>query len=395
MPKRFSLVLSLVIGVLVFAVPPALAETGKISSHSEDIGTKPNGVPRSPQKPFYDIEPSPVHQWIALQAYLKLSSSDLKTELANYLPTDANSFYYQGDYQGDPFVSPAGWWNNEDAPYQQSTALIEGVWEEDEGDFIQVPGFGLKPLRSFRHFWNPDGDYDAGIYVWQLALQLQSALEMAQANFYQAVAHYNITDKTNAYYWLGRTAHLLMDLTVPAHVQLDEHLTDGDNYESFTKSWEFHYKHISSSSPLTTIPSVPFMQYPRYTPSQFNDDLTNLLYELANKADEFDSDDENGDSYTYGYGKFNRASNTIDAYKVFKKAYKLAGGSEVRLLDTLSDYIIVNCAWSHDASIIYSESFYNEIWPDPFNLYGVRVYYADNSYDNFSNPDLDGVPWAV
>ena len=367
----------------------AVAQIKKIPSHIQNTSTQPKVAPKSPQMPFYDTDPSPVHEWIALQAYNKLPSSALKDSLANYLPTDDGTVFYS-----IPFYPPDGWWYDDDGPYIRSWALIEGTWEEDRGDEIfEIAGHVLYK-RYFNHFWNPDGDYDDGLFfIWPWS----SALEMAQDHFQKAVSYYNSGNTTAAYYWLGRTAHLLMDLTVPAHVQLDPHpgpLGDGDNYEEFTGSWEFHYKHITSSSPSTTIPSVPFTTYPGYTPPQFNGDLTNLFYQLANKTDEFDSDDQNGDSYTYGNGKYRRASNTIDAYKVFKRAYKLSGGNE-SLLDTLSDYIIVNCAWSHDASIIYSESFFNEIWPDPFNLYGVRVYYTDNSYENFSSPDVDGVPWAV
>jgi hypothetical protein len=374
------------VGTLVIA----MAQPSDISSSDDIFGSNPRGAPQSPQRPSYDVEPSPVHEWIALQAYHKLPSSELKDSLANYLPTDTGTIFYHM-----PFYPPDGWSYDDDGPYVRSWALIEGVWEEDRGELIfEIAGQQLYE-RYFHHFWNPDGDYDDGlVYISHWS----SALEVAQDHFEKAVNYHNIGNTTQAYYWLGRTAHLLMDLTVPAHVQLDPHpapLGDGDNYEEFTASLESHYKHITSSSPLTAIPSAPFLQYPRYTPGQFNDDLTNLFYELANKTDEFDSDDENGDSDTYGNGRYRRASNPIDAYKVFKKAYKLAGGNEVRLLDTLSDYTIVNCAWSHDASIIYSESFYHEIWPDLFNLYGVRVYYADNSHEDLSNPDIDDVPWAV
>ena len=170
-------------------------------------------------------------------------------------------------------------------------------------------------------------------------------------------------------------------------------MTDGDNYESFIKSWD-HYKYITALSSLTTIPSPPYSHYPRYIPSSFDATLTDLLFKLAEITDQFDSDDKDGDSGIYGQGNYRRASNTIDALKTFDRAYKITTlGAEVRTLNTPADYTIVNCSWSHDASIIYSSSFYNEINNDP--QHGVRVYYGDNSYKNFWNLDENQVPFAV
>jgi hypothetical protein len=355
-----------------------------VSAENQSDSTKSKDPFKRMQKVQYDVDPSPVHQWIALQAYLKLPTGDLKTELTAFMPTDPSSSNYSS-----PFTPPDGWRSNEDAPYIQSTSLIEGTWEEDNGEFF--PGTTL-PLRSAFHFWNPDSLYNIGLDLTSLGYGVQpSALEAAQARFYKAISYYNAGDKTKAYYWLGRTAQ---DLTVPAHVQLDEHLTDGDNYESFIKSSEFHYKHITSISPSTTIPNQPYKNYARYTPSSFNATLTDLLYQLADITDQFDSDDKDGDSDTYGYGYYRRASNMIDANKTFDRALKITTlGGEVRTLSTPTDYVIVDCSWSQDASIIYSLSFYNEINNDP--LHGVRVYYGDGSYQNFFLLDENHVPWAV
>ena len=211
----------------------------------------------------YTVNNGPVHQWIALQAYYKLTNPDLIYELGLYLQTEEeNPVLYSGDQQGNEFVPPDGWYQFENAPYESATALIEGTWEEDNGEFLPELLFGLS-LRSFFHFWNPDENYDSGINLDIFALGIQpSALSTAQARFYQAIANYNIGDLANAYYWLGRTAHLLMDMSVPAHVQLDMHIPfgdlDSDNYEMFIGSWEFHYKHVDSSSPNTYPPTPPF-----------------------------------------------------------------------------------------------------------------------------------------
>ncbi|MFB0516682.1 MAG: T9SS type A sorting domain-containing protein, partial [Candidatus Neomarinimicrobiota bacterium] len=124
------------------------------------------------------------------------------------------------------------------------------------------------------------------------------------------------------------------------------------------------------------------------------DELTNLFYSLANFTDQFDSDDVDGDSDTYGNGKYRRASNRLDASKTFNIAYKVnALGVQVRELIQDIDYMIVDCEWSNDMSIVYSASYLSEYFSNPF--YTVRAYYTDGSHDTFFLFDWDDVPWAV
>ena len=351
----------------------------------------------------YTVNNGPVHQWIALQAYYKLTDQNLINEISNYIPIDENSFYYSGDQQGIEFEPPEGWSLNTNAPFESASALIEGTWEEDKGEFLAAPewlqdligGLPEIPLRSLFHFWDPDGDYNSGLNLELLDLGIQqSALTTAQSRFSQAIVQYNMGNLTNAYYWLGRTAHLLMDMSVPAHVQLDQHLFPSDNYEDFVGSWEFHYKHIDYSSPNTYLPTPPYAIYNGSTPEWFNEDLTNLFYSLANYADQFDSDDVDGESSLYGNGKYRLMNNSLDPDRTFVTAYKLSSfGTEARLLIEGTDYEIVVCNWSSDATIVYTDSFYNEIFLYP--LEGVRVYYTDGSSTDYIDQDLYDVPWAV
>ena len=132
-------------------------------------------------------------------------------------PSSDNSSYLSGTW------SPSsGWTSNNNSPYVYSTAIIEGAWEEDE------------PFtRSKNHFWDPDSTYDDGLLLFS------SALEAAQDRFNNAINNYNNSNKKEAYWWLGRTAHLLMDMTVPAHAMLDWHanpiyFTSTDSYEQYT-----------------------------------------------------------------------------------------------------------------------------------------------------------------
>ena len=350
-------------------------------------------------QPSYDIEPAPVHQWIALQGFQKLSDVDdasLKLELQSYLPTDEGSCYYSGDYQGTSVCIPAEWKTSDGAPGLGATALIEGVWEEDKGDFI--PGTTV-PLRSFFHFWDAEAAYDAGLDLRHLGYGIMpSALQTAQVRFGQAVEYYRRGDKQSAYYWLGRTAHFFMDMTVPAHTHLDPHWPDKDSYEQFVASWEFHYKHITDASPNTGIPDFrdpPGEDFPRPVPEGFNKRLTDLLYSVSRWGNQFDSDDADGRLAQFGLGKYRRASNQIDHSKEVDRVCKVGPfplQNCVRELTSPADYFLAPCAWSSDASIVYSQSFTGEI---KNLLYGAKVFYTDGTSHTFWDPVENAVPWAA
>jgi hypothetical protein len=344
--------------------------------------------------PLYDANHAPIHQWIAVNAWWKLAYSPLKIEMASYLPTSVSNSLYSGSVQEGSVQIPSSWHNSTDAYADASTALIEGTWEEDNGPTIIPLG------RTARHFWDPDGAYNSGLCLPELADCYPSALEAAQNTFNQAISWYKF-DKAASYYWLGRTAHLLMDMAIPAHVQLDAHYLpwDNDSYEGFTASLESHYKHIDASSPLTDVQDFqnpPGNDYPRYAPSHYDSRLTNLLYSLANVTDGFDSDDDNGDSPSNGSGKYRHGNNILAWNKTFTNAYKVAPpfGTQQRLLNSPGDYSVVSCDWSHDRNIIYSQAYRAEL---SGTLFGTKVNYQDGSSEIFWNWEIidDNVPWAV
>jgi hypothetical protein len=222
--------------------------------------------------------------------------------MSAYLPTDANSAWYADDfplqlpYQIVNLViyKPTAW--SGCGVGQPATALIEGTFEEDE------PSCYIGPDSSNCHYWNPDGGYNAGFG------SASSALFDAQDRFARALANYP-TNKAAAYYWLGRTAHLLADMSVPAHTLLDAHgVTDFDSYEYYTAS-STNYKAIDSSQGTMDSLQNP----PGAYLTQGDVQLTKLFYTLARKSKEFDSDDANGTSPVTGQGQFN-AGGTISDY---------------------------------------------------------------------------------
>ena len=325
---------------------------------------------------LYKVD-QPVHQWIAFQAYKKLPEGPLKNEMSEYLPTSSSDSYYS------PGFDTSGWTNNYDSFYISSLALIEGAWEEDK-PFIEG--------RWMAHYWNPDGGYNDGLYIG-----FKSALQKAQEDLWQdAISAYNNDQTAQAYYLLGRIAHLLMDMSVPAHTLLDEHPIE-DRYEEFTGD---NYKNITSSSPNTGIPSgLP--SYPQSTPPSYDDDLTKLFYNLAEKSDDFDSDDEDGESTDYGNGKYTWGRNALDASKTFSRAEYfvwtlLSGWEKERDLVRYVDYdIFRSCINSNEYHIYYYRSFYDEY--NNTLTHWVKVYYTDGSYEfvDWDLEELGGVPDSV
>ncbi|MFH0844638.1 MAG: S8 family serine peptidase, partial [Pseudomonadota bacterium] len=325
----------------------------------------------------------PVHQWIGLQAYKMLPYGDLKQELSKYLPTSDSSDYYATN-----FIVPPGWRESDNAPYLDSdTALIEGMWEEDEGKRGNLP-------RVFYHFWDPDGGYHAGLFPY-----LESALEIALEEFLtKAITNYP-TNKPMAYYWLGRTAHLLMDMTVPAHVLNDIHplavppLTS--TYENFTGT---NYKNTTFESKNTDIPVIDSLTPYNPNPPCPNCDigLARLFYNLADFTTNFDSDNVNGRSKEYGNGKFRSGRNTLSTGKEVSKAEYWKWGwvieyiwfvpipvlerVKIRDLERSKDYDILRCGDQH--RIYYYRSFYDDInntarW--------VKIHYIDGNSESFFN----------
>ena len=352
---------------------------------------------------LYKVKP-PVHQWIAFQAFKKVESDDpsspLVNEIKKYIPTDSNSNYYSKD-----FVVPYGWSDNSDLPYIFYDALIEGVWEEDNDDY------GISDTwyndAYCRHFWTPEvgGEYDynrgflaanileAGFCgnSWINWDRNDSGRMQAQRWWDLALQAYP-NDKTLAYYYLGRVVHLLEDLSVPEHSHGDSHEAllwgtgNPSPYEEYTKD---NYKNITAGDSNTDIPNIDSIQaYPAYTPSNFDDGLTKLFYNLAEYADDFDGNDTNGESSEFGHGKFRYARNQLDAGKSVSKVElwdsTILGNPNYRIRDMnrYVDYDYYNN--SCENRIYYYESFYNAINNTDD---GVRVYYTDGTDDYFYNLD--------
>lgn len=246
--------------------------------------------------PLYDA--AYVHQWLVKQAYNFYESQFGSSELAAYIGVVDK--YDHGN-----------------------TSVIEGSCDEDRGSACpwgdQTSGDSYdSPLG---HYWAHKADftrtYDDG-YLGE-----DSAVNRAYKYFTGGVGLTGIYDagwgvnatqgqgitykyaaelKAAAYYWLGHVAHLLADVTLPAHAHADPHGTDDffnmlDEYERYTAEgsnwtqWGFPVTSGMRGGPAGDIRASQEIE--DAIASGFGA-LYNLFYEAASLADDYDSDDANG-----------------------------------------------------------------------------------------------------
>lgn len=134
-----------------------------------------------------------VHQHITNQSYYLL------------IPEYQEIYDYIGS---NLYVSP-----DDDKFDKDVDTIISGSSEED---------YAINPSR---HFWKADvpnnGKYDDGLLIFPSSFD--SAKEYFEHN---VIDNYIKGKKSEAYYYLGRMAHLLEDTTVPSHMLLDNHPGD-------------------------------------------------------------------------------------------------------------------------------------------------------------------------
>ena len=141
--------------------------------------------------------------------------------------------------------------------------IIQGSYDEDRQncDNSACSGGGTIPCRSVnRHFYNPltggglpsvplyncdSGEEDSALTS---AYQHWTWLETAWTQ--EALYDYN-----GAFHLLGQIMHLLGDMSVPAHVHVDNHLdTNGDQYEKWIRT---QYESSLSLPSVTAAPKTP------------------------------------------------------------------------------------------------------------------------------------------
>ncbi|MBI4093058.1 MAG: HYR domain-containing protein, partial [Candidatus Kerfeldbacteria bacterium] len=235
-----------------------------------------------------------VHQYITQEAAQTIWGDNIPQEFQSHLqalPTDLDSDGYNPDTGED---------------------IITGSGEED------------KPLSCVcHHFWQPDdpmdGTYRHGLDdpdVLEGCYNLARTLGIGNcgiitSNYDRArkwwveevIAKYH-TERNRSYYYLGRVAHLLEDLAVPAHTHLDDHVTllgDSDTYEEFSGAKDpwggadgFNVQHFKGKDYFGQQYKYEFIlpnfNWPSIEPST-NDYFFRLFWYTAQKTQYYASDD--------------------------------------------------------------------------------------------------------
>jgi len=208
----------------------------------------------------------PAHQIIAWKAWFLLPSSDVKTALANYL--------------GAPFQPP-------NTNYDSGSNITEGTYDED---YPEYEG------RWMNHFWNTTTTIQDDPAVnpdYGLPPGYQSAYRRAQ-NFWddKVIPYYIGKDKNGnphevnialSFWWLGRVAHLLTDMSVPAHTHNDPHVAY--NYETYINK-----KACPENASCAWCSDITECGSPTVAWS-----LYELFWHMAELADDYDSENQNGE----------------------------------------------------------------------------------------------------
>lgn len=239
-----------------------------------------NPIDRS-NTPLHKVEPgTPVHQWIAYQAYRFFVDQIEGSEIESYIGYD------------DQFPDFSNTWEN---PITDN--IIQGARDED---IIGANPFKEIPPPYMRHFVAGADEEE----IYDGLSGCDSAYERALLYWNDYVIGNYIDDKHLSYYYLGHVAHLLMDMTVPAHVHNNEHLKD--SYEKrmgeLFPEWYFGVENQDDNYGATLPKDVWNVMLTNH------ESLESLFRITANYTEDYDSDDEVGE----GYGEGNTAFHPSD-----------------------------------------------------------------------------------
>ena len=236
-----------------------------------------------------------VHQQITneSQKVWSLIPYEIKNHLGNSVDSDPND---EVSYES------LGSCIREDADYSTGDDVITGSGEEDNTRSTCLAVFGnhfFDPdSPNNRPSWYPRGDYSKGLLDTS-ASAFTKSLEMWRT---KVIPLYLKGEKDEAYYWLGRVAHLLEDVAQPSHVLDDPHAGHwysggtsileehtGDNVDSYSGVGltQYNYDDLIDNFDWSAVDSeVPS--------TKRNIELFRLFWYTAQKTQYWASDDENG-----------------------------------------------------------------------------------------------------
>lgn len=158
-----------------------------------------------------------------------------------------------------------------------------GASHEDEDDHVYDRTW---PCTTINHFWDVDKGPNDPVDPPAAVCSGHNAWQKAQVYWGMALGEYASGDKQAAYEYLGHLAHLLTDLTVPAHAKEDTHAF-GETYEGWMESRgglnESEIAQLQAEGPVENPIGAPELDY--------------LFYTTAQVGDFYASDDDDGDSW--------------------------------------------------------------------------------------------------
>jgi len=166
-----------------------------------------------------------------------------------------------------------------------------GAKNEDVNDVVIDDPAGVRSEEcvTIEHFWDADkGDDTQGLQVAVCSTPVLNAWQKASRLWQQVLNEYRKGNKKVAYERLGRVAHLLADMTVPAHAHMDPHppQVDDDAYEEWITT---NYGRWNADNAKREGGLISF-------PAEVTDCLYYLFYTANQTADYFASDDCDGDT---------------------------------------------------------------------------------------------------
>ena len=184
-------------------------------------------LPSLPARSAQAYSPANTHRWLARQAVELLVAT------------------YPGEY---------------DELLEHMDLVVEGAFHED--DFFFDGNHDPKTLRVMRHFFHApdahgltygDGEFPNS-FQWHGLPN-----DGNEWDYHDGLLAYRRGDYDMAYFIVGHTAHLIADLTVPAHSHLDDHgPPNGDDYEQYCA----RQSHSPTDVDLPTVPvGTPIPQF--------------------------------------------------------------------------------------------------------------------------------------
>jgi hypothetical protein len=177
-----------------------------------------------PDGPIH-VEHNPVaHMFITLKAYEMYAARYDSTELAQYLGTSTGS--KPGSDNDDTIIGGSYYEDSANRnPWNETIPELRHFWDRRQGPTAGLWGYDSSVNRAQKYMtggYGLDGTFDEG---WTgSGVQGEGVYGL-----------YKKGDKARAFWYLGHAAHLLEDLTVPAHALLFPHPFSGDAYESYMK----------------------------------------------------------------------------------------------------------------------------------------------------------------